>query len=161
VGATDAPALLQLQLTYNSCPWAVLDPALLPPIAATAPPADLSATATACGALREGLPLDISRALRRRYFLVQKARDARIVGILVGTLGAAGYVQAVSALQAAARAAGKKTYTLLMGKPSPAKLANFPEIEVRAEGVGSKAGGALGIMNNQQKRTATHDRLVW
>jgi diphthamide biosynthesis protein 2 len=26
--------------------------------------------------------------------------------------------------------AGKKTYTLLMGKPSPAKLANFPEIEV-------------------------------
>lgn len=161
VGATDAPALLQLQLTYNSCPWAVLDPALLPPIAATAPPADLSATATACGALREGLPLDISRALRRRYFLVQKARDARIVGILVGTLGAAGYVQAVSALQAAARAAGKKTYTLLMGKPSPAKLANFPEIEVRAEGVGSKAGGALGVMNNQQKRTATHDRLVW
>ena len=26
--------------------------------------------------------------------------------------------------------AGKKTYTLLMGKPSPAKLANFPELEV-------------------------------
>lgn len=26
--------------------------------------------------------------------------------------------------------AGKKTYTLLMGKPNPAKLANFPEIEV-------------------------------
>lgn len=26
--------------------------------------------------------------------------------------------------------AGKKTYTLLMGKPSPAKLANFPEVEV-------------------------------
>lgn len=26
--------------------------------------------------------------------------------------------------------AGKKTYTLLMGKPNPAKLANFPEVEV-------------------------------
>lgn len=26
--------------------------------------------------------------------------------------------------------AGKKTYTLLMGKPNPAKLANFPELEV-------------------------------
>jgi diphthamide biosynthesis protein 2 len=25
---------------------------------------------------------------------------------------------------------GKKTYTMLMGKPNPAKLANFPEIEV-------------------------------
>jgi diphthamide biosynthesis protein 2 len=28
------------------------------------------------------------------------------------------------------RQAGKKTYTLLMGKPNPAKLANFPELEV-------------------------------
>ena len=26
--------------------------------------------------------------------------------------------------------AGKKTYTVLMGKPAPAKLANFPEVEV-------------------------------
>jgi diphthamide biosynthesis protein 2 len=26
--------------------------------------------------------------------------------------------------------AGKKTYTVLMGKPVPAKLANFPEVEV-------------------------------
>jgi diphthamide biosynthesis protein 2 len=26
--------------------------------------------------------------------------------------------------------AGKKSYTFLMGKPNPAKLANFPEVEV-------------------------------
>ena len=26
--------------------------------------------------------------------------------------------------------AGKKTYTVLMGKPAPAKLANFPEVAV-------------------------------
>lgn len=26
--------------------------------------------------------------------------------------------------------AGKKTYTFLMGKPNPAKLANFPEVDV-------------------------------
>lgn len=50
-------------------------------------------------------------------------------GILVGTLGVAGYRDAIQRLRAAAQAAGKKTYTLLMGKPSPAKLANFPEIE--------------------------------
>jgi diphthamide biosynthesis enzyme Dph1/Dph2-like protein len=26
-------------------------------------------------------------------------------------------------------AAGKKAYTLVMGKPNPAKLANFPEVK--------------------------------
>ncbi|PRW20179.1 diphthamide biosynthesis 2 [Chlorella sorokiniana] len=143
LGAPDAPALLQLQLTYSACPWAMLDPVLLPPapvdssgsaadgVAAEGSAAAAAAEAAAeCGALTEGLPLEISRALRRRYFLVEKARDANIVGILVGTLGAAGYADAVQRLRRAAAAAGKKTYTLLVGKPSPAKLANFPEIEV-------------------------------
>jgi len=27
-------------------------------------------------------------------------------------------------------AAGKKAYTLVMGKPNPAKLANFPEVKL-------------------------------
>ena len=51
---------------------------------------------------------------------------------MVGTLGAAGYRDIMRSVRNAAQAAGKKTYTLLMGKPSPAKLANFPEIEVGA-----------------------------
>jgi diphthamide biosynthesis protein 2 len=97
-----------------------------------------------------------------------------MIGLLVGTLGAAGYKTALEQLrQLAAKVsqlggislggassahavhaaalssysteavrprahpasccccqAGRKTYTLLMGKPNPAKLANFPEIEV-------------------------------
>jgi hypothetical protein len=48
----------------------------------------------------------------------------------VGTLAAAGYKQVLEALRAAAKAAGKQTYTMLVGKPNPAKLANFPEVEV-------------------------------
>lgn len=57
-----------------------------------------------------------------------------LAGVLVGTLGVAGYRDAMQRVRQAAHQAGKKTYTLLMGKPSPAKLANFPEIEViRAE----------------------------
>ena len=48
----------------------------------------------------------------------------------MGTLGVAGFREAVDAVRALARRAGKRTYTLLVGKPSPAKLANFPEIEV-------------------------------
>lgn len=52
------------------------------------------------------------------------------VGIVVGTLGVAGYLQAAEKVRAMTQAAGKKTYTLLMGKPSPVKLANFPEVDV-------------------------------
>lgn len=48
----------------------------------------------------------------------------------VGTLAAAGYKQVLEVLRAAAKAAGKQTYTMLVGKPNPAKLANFPEVEV-------------------------------
>lgn len=43
----------------------------------------------------QGLPADVGRTLRRRYYLVEKARNAAIVGILVGTLGAGGYLAAV------------------------------------------------------------------
>ena len=49
---------------------------------------------------------------------------------MVGTLGDRGYLQAARHVRGLAQAAGKKTYTMLMGRPSPAKLANFPEIEV-------------------------------
>ena len=48
----------------------------------------------------------------------------------MGTLGVAGCVAAAEEVRRLARAAGKRTYTLLMGKPSPAKLANFPEVDV-------------------------------
>lgn len=51
-------------------------------------------------------------------------------GIVVGTLGVAGFLQAAEEVRRLARAAGKKTYTLLMGKPNPAKLANFPEVDI-------------------------------
>ncbi len=43
----------------------------------------------------QGLPGTVGKLLRRRYYLVEKARNASIVGILVGTLGVAGYLEAV------------------------------------------------------------------
>eukprot|EP00887_Chlorella_sp_A99_P000266 scaffold13.g266.t1 len=125
VGSAAAPALLQLQLSHSGQPWVVYDTD-----AGVAGAAGSASGGAGGGALAEGVPLAISRTLRRRYYLVEKARDARIIGILVGTLGVAGYGDAIDRLRAAARAAGKKTYTLLLGKPSPAKLANFPEVEV-------------------------------
>ncbi|KAK1318820.1 hypothetical protein QJS10_CPB04g01889 [Acorus calamus] len=68
--------------------------------------------------------------LKRRYYLVEKAKDANIVGILVGTLGAAGYLHMIHQIKELIEAAGKKVYTLVMGRPNPAKLANFPECDV-------------------------------
>eukprot|EP00879_Flechtneria_rotunda_P019749 GHRR01020753.1.p1 GENE.GHRR01020753.1~~GHRR01020753.1.p1 ORF type:complete len:434 (+),score=158.75 GHRR01020753.1:401-1702(+) len=110
LGPPDSPALTHLQLTHSTHLWLLLDPATL--------------------AVRHGLAHELDRLLRRRYYLVERARGATMIGLLVGTLGAAGYLQALQALRKLAAQAGKKTYTLLMGKPNPAKLANFPELEV-------------------------------
>ncbi|KAI8103149.1 hypothetical protein M9434_005934 [Picochlorum sp. BPE23] len=109
-GAPDAPSKRHLMMTYNAFPWISIDPA--------------------SNIVETGLPKDVMQVLRRRYFLVEKAREASIVGILVGTLGADGYKHSINSIRLAAEKSGKKTYTLLMGKPNPAKLANFPEIEI-------------------------------
>jgi len=77
-----------------------------------------------------GAGLAINKLLMRRYFLVEKARDATRVGILVGTLGMEGVTHCIDKLKQVVREAGKKVYTFLVGKPNVAKLANFPEIDV-------------------------------
>ena len=83
----------------------------------------------------------------RRYAVIQKARDADVFGILVGTLGVgkssnhnnpfildsqrnvASYLPLISRLRKALLRAHKKSYTISVGKLNPAKLANFLEIE--------------------------------
>jgi diphthamide biosynthesis protein 2 len=65
----------------------------------------------------------------RRYAVVQKAKDADIFGILVGTLGVASYLPLISHIRKLLRQARKKSYTISVGKLNSAKLANFPEIE--------------------------------
>jgi diphthamide biosynthesis protein 2 len=76
LGPFNSPALTHLQLTYSTSPWLLLDPA--------------SCTA------EQGLLPDLQRLLKRRYYLVERARAASMVGLLVGTLGAAGYLEALS-----------------------------------------------------------------
>ncbi|EPX72338.1 diphthamide biosynthesis protein [Schizosaccharomyces octosporus yFS286] len=67
--------------------------------------------------------------LRRRYALVQKCRDAGVIGIIVGTLGVSNYLNVLDRLRKMILNAGKKPYVLAIGKLNPAKLANFQEIE--------------------------------
>ncbi|KAJ7641509.1 putative diphthamide synthesis protein-domain-containing protein [Roridomyces roridus] len=70
-----------------------------------------------------------NRLLMRRYAVVQKARDADVFGILVGTLGVASYLPLIKHLRALLARAHKKSYTISVGKLNPSKLANFMEIE--------------------------------
>ncbi|KAI3869474.1 hypothetical protein MKW92_042577 [Papaver armeniacum] len=103
------PAFSNLVLTYNSSAIVRYDP------------------------VENCVMKDVSQTkkiLQRRYYIVKKAKDANIIGILVGTLGVAGYLNMINQMKALIARAGKKAYTLLMGKPNPAKLANFPECDV-------------------------------
>lgn len=65
----------------------------------------------------------------RRYATVQKARDADVFGILVGTLGVASYLPLISHIRKLLARRRKKSYTISVGKLNPAKLANFLEVE--------------------------------
>ncbi|KAK0452996.1 putative diphthamide synthesis protein-domain-containing protein [Desarmillaria tabescens] len=70
-----------------------------------------------------------NKLLMRRYAVVQKARDADVFGILVGTLGVANYLPLIKHIRAILKRAHKKSYTISVGKLNPAKLANFLEVE--------------------------------
>lgn len=66
--------------------------------------------------------------LKRRRFLVEKLKDAKTVGIVAATLGIKEYLTAITTIKEALKRKNKKTYTLCIGKITPAKLANFPEV---------------------------------
>ncbi|GAA5906828.1 hypothetical protein JCM5296_001952 [Sporobolomyces johnsonii] len=70
-----------------------------------------------------------NRMLMRRYALVEKAKDADVIGILVGTLGVAAYLPLITHLRKLIASHHKKSYTVAVGKLNPAKLANFIEVE--------------------------------
>ncbi|KAJ3349747.1 Diphthamide biosynthesis protein 2 [Allomyces javanicus] len=68
--------------------------------------------------------------LMKRYALMTKARDADIIGIVVGTLGVANYIDMIANLKKLIKSHGKKYYTFVLGKLNVAKLANFSEIDI-------------------------------
>ncbi|KAJ9476306.1 2-(3-amino-3-carboxypropyl)histidine synthase subunit 2 [Pseudozyma hubeiensis] len=73
-----------------------------------------------------------NRLLMKRYASVLKARDASVVGLLVGTLGVHSYLPLLKYLRRllTGKKSGRKVYTISVGKLNPAKLANFQEIDV-------------------------------
>ncbi|KAM9417189.1 2-(3-amino-3-carboxypropyl)histidine synthase subunit 2-like [Salvelinus alpinus] len=74
--------------------------------------------------------ISINKALMKRYYAIERAKDASVVGILVGTLGVANYLTIIEQLKETIHRAGKKSYMFAMGKLNVAKLANFLEIDI-------------------------------
>lgn len=67
--------------------------------------------------------------LGRRYAKLLNLTAAGIIGILINTLSVANYLSSIDAIRKQIAAAGKKSYTVVVGKLNPAKLANFAEID--------------------------------
>ncbi|KAI1499032.1 putative diphthamide synthesis protein-domain-containing protein [Biscogniauxia marginata] len=74
-------------------------------------------------------PSATAALLRRRYALVIRLATASIIGILVNTLSVKNYMPTISTLKNQIAAAGKKSYTIVVGKLNAAKLANFAEVD--------------------------------
>lgn len=75
-------------------------------------------------------PTRTARALLgRRYAKLLNLTTAGVIGILVNTLSVANYLSSIDAIRKQIAAADKKSYTVVVGKLNPAKLANFSEID--------------------------------
>ncbi|RKP38786.1 diphthamide biosynthesis protein 2-like protein [Dimargaris cristalligena] len=106
---SESPALSNIILTHNQCPAFHFDPQ---------------------SGLGQELTVKSSKSLMKRYFMLQKAKDSDVVGIVAGTLGVASYMKVIQHLKSILRQAGKKYYQFVMGKINVAKMANFMEIDV-------------------------------
>lgn len=72
----------------------------------------------------------VGRFLAKRFFYIEKIKDAKRIGIVLGTLGMSEYLQIHRHLKTIIEKSGKKSYTFVVGKINPAKLANFAEVDV-------------------------------
>lgn len=69
------------------------------------------------------------RLLGRRYARCLSLATAAVIGILVNTLSVQNYLASVDSIRKQIAAKGKKSYTVVVGKLNPAKLANFAEVD--------------------------------
>uniref|UniRef100_A0A5S6QVT0 Uncharacterized protein n=1 Tax=Trichuris muris TaxID=70415 RepID=A0A5S6QVT0_TRIMR len=72
----------------------------------------------------------VNAQLRRRLYLVEKAKLANIVGVLIGSLSMKDRIKWLSRVRERAKFAKKKCYTFGINRVTPAKLANFPEVDI-------------------------------
>lgn len=69
-----------------------------------------------------------SRIIKRRYFLSEKIKDSKTIGIAIGTLAVKNYLKVVERMKQLLAAHKKKYYVISVGRLTVAKFANFPEV---------------------------------
>ena len=79
--------------------------------------------------LRTSLSATFQRKLQRRFYLVQKARQASILGILIANVSSPHSRTVATTLRDLIHDHNRSSYTFCVGKINPAKLANFPEVD--------------------------------
>lgn len=72
----------------------------------------------------------VNRILSRRFFLMEKVKNAEIIGIIVGTLAVENYLDVIRHVKKLIHSVGKKSYLFLIGKINDPKLCNFSEIDM-------------------------------
>jgi diphthamide biosynthesis protein 2 len=72
----------------------------------------------------------INRILKRRYYLVQLAKEAQVIGIIVATVSVENYLTILAYVKKLIVDTGKKFYVFFVGKINVPKLANFAEIDI-------------------------------
>ena len=70
-----------------------------------------------------------NKLLMRRFYVVEKLKSANVIGVVMGTLGMAKYASAMRRALKLIAEAGKKSYTLVVGKVNVPKLCNFLEVD--------------------------------
>ena len=71
-----------------------------------------------------------NRELMKRFYLIEKAKDANIFGILIGTMSVAKYKEAIDHVSSLLKKANKRYYMFLIGKLNCPKLNNFMEVDM-------------------------------
>ncbi|VDM33141.1 unnamed protein product [Hydatigera taeniaeformis] len=67
--------------------------------------------------------------LRRRYFLMEKVKSAKRIGILVGTFSVPRYLDILARLKCLLRRANKPYTTVFVGRINEPKLMNLPDLD--------------------------------
>ena len=71
-----------------------------------------------------------NRELMKRFYLIEKAKDAQIFGILIGTMSVSKYKEAIDHVSSLLKKANKRYYMFLIGKLNCPKLNNFMEVDM-------------------------------
>ena len=74
--------------------------------------------------------ISMIKNVMRRSCKIEQIKDAKIIGVLMGTFFKENYLDIKDRLRTLIKASGKKTYNIFLKKPNEAKVGNFPQIDV-------------------------------